>query len=202
GHDLLPFWRGGNAVTLEDIPDRLVTDGIAQVGQSTHNAIIAPGAILAGHPHHEVFDLLVHARTADSLMHLGRLTLLVRERAVPGEDGIGRGNRRDLLECFPTQLLTQLSEGVTVTITQRHATRDLLAEDAVLCCEVCVTEPEFFGDRFAKRSQQLLPVHRSLTPAKTASRDAQYGQKGEEMQGEACIIAKAQLIIAQRVWIF
>src|SRR5262249_8862859 len=42
GHGPLPFWRGGNAVTLEDIPYRLVTDAIAQVGQSTHNAIIAP----------------------------------------------------------------------------------------------------------------------------------------------------------------
>jgi len=41
GHGLLPFWRVGNAVTLENIPYRLVTDGIAQVGQSTHIAIIA-----------------------------------------------------------------------------------------------------------------------------------------------------------------
>jgi hypothetical protein len=152
GHGLPPFWRGGYAVTLEDIPHRLVTDGIAQVGQSTHNAIIAPGAIRARHPHHEVFDLFVNARTADRLMNLGTITLLVRERAVPGEDSIGLGNRRDLLECFPTQLLTKLIQGATVAITQRHATRDLLAEDAVLCGKVGITEPEFFVNRFAKRS--------------------------------------------------
>src|SRR5215831_18520666 len=111
--------------------------------------------MLAGHPHHEVFDLFVNARTADRRMKLGMITLLVRERAVPGEDGIGLGHRRDLLECFPTQLLTKLSQSVTVAITQRRATRDLLAEDAVLCGEVCITEPEFFANRFANRSQQL-----------------------------------------------
>jgi hypothetical protein len=85
--------------------------------------------------------------------------LLIDERAVPGKDRVRLGNRRDLLECFPTQLLTNLGQGVTVAIAQLQAARDLLAEDAVLCGEVCIAEPEFFVHRFAERPQQFLPIH-------------------------------------------
>src|SRR5712691_10187583 len=56
-----------NAVTFQDVAHRLVADTIAQVGQGTHNAVIAPRTILAGHPHHEVFDLFLNARTANRL---------------------------------------------------------------------------------------------------------------------------------------
>ena len=82
-------------MALEDIADRLVTDRIAQVGQRTHDAVIPPRAILAGHPHHQVFDLLVNAGTPNRLVWLGGVTFLIDELAVPGEDRVGLGNRRD-----------------------------------------------------------------------------------------------------------
>ena len=48
----------GDAMALEDIADGLVADRIAQVAQSAHNPVIAPRAVLSGHPHHQAFDLL------------------------------------------------------------------------------------------------------------------------------------------------
>ena len=83
---------------LEDIPYALVAERVSQVGQGSHDAVIAPGAILAGHPHHEVFDLLVDAGTANRLMELGTITLPGRERAVPRQDSVGLGNRRHLFQ--------------------------------------------------------------------------------------------------------
>ncbi len=62
---LRALWRWGNAMMLENIPYALVAERVSQVGQGSHDAVIAPGAILAGHPHHEVFDLLVVAGTAN-----------------------------------------------------------------------------------------------------------------------------------------
>jgi hypothetical protein len=62
---LLTLWRWGNAMMLEDIPYALVAERVSQVGQGSHDAVIAPGAILAGHPHHQVFDLLVDVGTAN-----------------------------------------------------------------------------------------------------------------------------------------
>src|SRR5229473_7244959 len=42
----LALWRWRNAMTLEDVAHGLVADRIAQVGQSSHDAVVAPGAIL------------------------------------------------------------------------------------------------------------------------------------------------------------
>jgi len=93
--------------------------------------------------------------------------------------------------AFRPQLLTKLGQGLTVALTERHATRDLLAKDAVLCGEVCIAEPELFVNRFAERSQQFLPVHSSLTRAKTADMDNQYGRPRNEIQGQAYIMVEA-----------
>ena len=110
---------------------------------------------------------------------------------MPAQYGVRRGDCRDLLECFPTQLLPNLGQGVTVAIAERHATRELLAEEAVLCGEVRIAEPELFVNRCAKRSQQFLPVHPSVTPNKTAYMDNQYGRTHDEIQSEACIMVEA-----------
>ena len=110
---------------------------------------------------------------------------------MPAQYGVRRGDCRDLLECFPTQLLPNLSQGVTVAIDERHATRELLAKEAVLCGEVRIAEPELFVNRCAKRSQQFLPVHPSVTPNKTAYMDNQYGRTHDEIQSEACIMVEA-----------
>src|SRR5574341_706941 len=67
-------WR--NPMTLEDITHRLVTDGIAQIGQCPHDTVVAPRAILSGHPHHEVFERLVNGGTSWSLALWGGVTLL------------------------------------------------------------------------------------------------------------------------------
>jgi hypothetical protein len=44
-------------MTFEDIAHGLVTDRITQMGQRTHNAIVAPRAIVLGQPHHQGLQL-------------------------------------------------------------------------------------------------------------------------------------------------
>ena len=50
---LLPLWRWNNAMAFQDVPDRLVADGVPQMRQRTGNAIIAPGAVFLGHANHQ-----------------------------------------------------------------------------------------------------------------------------------------------------
>src|SRR5262252_10664060 len=45
----LALWRWRDAMALEDVAHRLVTDRQAKVGQSTDDPVIAPGAILLRH---------------------------------------------------------------------------------------------------------------------------------------------------------
>src|SRR5712691_2322493 len=172
-------------MAFENVAYGLVTNCIAQVGQSPHDPIIAPRAIFSGYPHHQVLDLLSHTGTASGLGRLGNVTRRGCALAVPGQNGVGLGHCSDLLECFPTQLLTNFGQGLTVAIAERHETRDLLAKDTVLCGNVCIAEPDLFINRFAERSQQFLPVHSSLTLAKRSSIEDQYERTRDEIQGNA-----------------
>src|SRR4029077_2009679 len=53
GSGRLPLRCWGKAVALQDIADGLVTDHIAQVHQSPHDTVIAPGAILPGYANNQ-----------------------------------------------------------------------------------------------------------------------------------------------------
>jgi hypothetical protein len=100
GHGLLTFWGGWQTIALEDISYGLIADRIAQVGQSPHNPIIAPRAILSGHPNHESLEVVPNAGTSNRLTRLYTITLLRGKLAVPGQDGVGPDNRRDLSRAF------------------------------------------------------------------------------------------------------
>src|SRR5215813_7946612 len=70
-HGLLALRRGCEAVTFENVAHRLIAERIAEMGQGTHDAVIAPRAVLPGHPRHQVFKLLVNAGTAGRWIGLG-----------------------------------------------------------------------------------------------------------------------------------
>src|SRR5207249_5663410 len=82
----LPLWSRRDAMALEDIAHRLVTDRQAQVGQGADNPVIAPGAILLGHTHDQSLDLMVDHGAAGGLALWGAVTFLRNEFAVPGQD--------------------------------------------------------------------------------------------------------------------
>jgi hypothetical protein len=149
-------------MAFQNVSHRLVTDAIAQIGQGTHNAVIPPRLVLAGHAYHEGLELLSNAGTSNRRARLAGVTLLGTQFPVPGEDRIRLRNRCDLFERFPTKFLTDLSEGLTVAIAQLHATVDLLAEDTVLGCEIGISQSEFFVNRLADGPQLFLPIHTSF----------------------------------------
>jgi hypothetical protein len=52
GHGLLAFGSWRDAMALEDIADRLIAQGIAKILDGSDNTVIAPRAVLAGHPYY------------------------------------------------------------------------------------------------------------------------------------------------------
>ncbi|TMQ34552.1 MAG: hypothetical protein E6K70_07020 [Planctomycetota bacterium] len=88
-------------MTLEDVADRLIAHGIAEMLGGSDKAVIAPRAVLAGHPYHHILDLLGNGGAADRCARLNTLTRLDDERTVPGQDGIGLRNRGHLCQCLP-----------------------------------------------------------------------------------------------------
>jgi hypothetical protein len=113
-------------VAFEHIADRLVADAIAQIGHGTGNAIIAPRAILAGHPHYHILDLLTDAGTSNRRARQG-VNRLVHELTMPGEDGVGLRNCGDLCQSPLPELLPQLGEGGALGVGEWHPSCDLVA---------------------------------------------------------------------------
>jgi hypothetical protein len=162
GHGLLALGSWRDAMALEDIADRLIAHGIAKILDGSDNTVIAPRAVLAGHPYHQGLEFLVNPRTANGPRWLGGVTLLIYARAVPGENRVGRGNRRDLCQGLLAQFSPYLGECSAIAVGERHAPIDLLTEQAILGDQVCIAQPELFVYRRGDRPQQLLPVHSSL----------------------------------------
>src|SRR5262245_11715196 len=100
-HGLLTLRRGWETVTLENVAYRLIAERIAEIGQSTHDAVIAPRAVLPCHPHHQGFNLLVHARTTGRCTGLGAITLRSSELAIPSEACVCLGHCRNLCKRLP-----------------------------------------------------------------------------------------------------
>jgi hypothetical protein len=52
GHGLFALRGWRDATALEDVTDRLIANGIAEILDSSDHAVIALRAVLAGHAHH------------------------------------------------------------------------------------------------------------------------------------------------------
>src|SRR5262249_32917865 len=104
-----------------------VTDGVPEVGQGAYNAVIPPAAVLSGHTHHEVFQSLIKTGTSNKLARLHIMTRLGDKPTVPGEDRIRLGNGGDVCQGLFPKLLTKLSEGLTLCISEVHPACDLVA---------------------------------------------------------------------------
>ena len=150
-------------MALEDVAHRLVTDGVAQVGQGADDPVIAPGAILLGHAHDQGLQLLVDRGATRSLALLGAVKLLGHELAVPAENRVGLDDRGHFLQGLLAQLLADLGQGLALAITQPHTPCDLVAQDAIFRHQVLVAQQQFLIDGPRDIRQQVFPVHR-LSP--------------------------------------
>lgn len=66
------------------------------------------------------------------------------EFALLGEDGIRFDDLGDVFQGFLAQCLTDLGQGLALSITELEPTLDLIAQDAVFGNEILIAEQEFF----------------------------------------------------------
>src|SRR4029453_5509413 len=101
----LALWSRWDAMPLQDVAHGLITDRIAQVRQRTDDPVIAPGAVLLGHAHHQRLKLRVNGGASWRLTLLGAITLLGHEFAVPAENRVGLDDRRHVLQSLLAQFV-------------------------------------------------------------------------------------------------
>jgi hypothetical protein len=66
----------------------------------SHNPVISPAGVLTGQANHQILDLWTGARPAGRAALLGAAEFFGHQSAIPGENGIGFGEARDLLQSF------------------------------------------------------------------------------------------------------
>src|SRR5256885_12710552 len=135
---LLPLWRRREAMALEDVPHGLVTHGVSEIGQCSHNPIIAPRTIFLGYADNQGLQLCSNLRTSKGLALLGAIELLGHQLAVPGEDRVGCDDACDLRQRLLAQLLANLGQNLALTIAQVYPACDLEAQHAVFSPSILV----------------------------------------------------------------
>src|SRR5712691_241143 len=158
----LALWRRGETMTLQDVAHGLITDGVAQIGQCPHNAIVAPRTVLVRHANDQRLQLLVNGGSPWALPVFGAIKLLGHELTVPTKNRVGLDDRGHLLQGLLAEFLADCGQGFAFTVTQPDAPLDLVAEDAIFRDQVLIAQQQFLIDCPRDIRQQGLPIHASV----------------------------------------
>ena len=104
-------------MTLENVAHGLVADDIAQVLQGPDDAIVSPGTILLGEPHHQRLQCGIDW-WAPCWLALPRAVELSRHQGmVLGEDGLGLDDSGHFGQGLPAELFPNLGQCLPLAIT-------------------------------------------------------------------------------------
>jgi hypothetical protein len=134
-------------VTAKDVAHRLIGHRVAEIAQSSDDAVVSPAGVLSGEADDERLCFGRDAGPAWRSTEFGAVELSGNESPVPGEDGIRLGDTGNLLKRDAAEALTDLSEGGSFRIGKAHAGRKVRAQDSIFSDEVLILEQEFLIDQ-------------------------------------------------------
>jgi hypothetical protein len=105
----LAFWCRRQAMTLQDVADRLIADLVPQIGQRPHNPVIAPVTIFPRHPNDQLLNFSLDLRPAGASTSFRAIEFAGHELAVPSQDGVRPGDIGHLAENLAAQSMTDCS---------------------------------------------------------------------------------------------
>ncbi len=97
-------------MALQDIPDRLITDLIPQIGQRARNPVITPVTVLLGHANDQLLDLSLDPRSAGASTGLRAIEFAGDQLAVPSQDGVRLRHTGHLAENLAAQSMADLAQ--------------------------------------------------------------------------------------------
>src|SRR4051794_28373485 len=102
---LAAFWRWRDAMTFQNVSDRLIGDRMAEIGEGPGNAIVTPALVLLGHAEDQRFEFVADARTTRVGTMLRAVELASDQPAIPGHDGFRFRNTGHFGQILPPQPL-------------------------------------------------------------------------------------------------
>ena len=89
---------------------------MAEIGKCSDDAVVSPAGVLSGEAHNESFQFGCAPGPAWSGAEFRTIKFAGNEATVPGEDGVGLSDTRDLLKCSPAEPFANFSEGRSLGI--------------------------------------------------------------------------------------
>jgi hypothetical protein len=86
------------------------------------------------------------------------IELLRHPSSIPPQQGVGLGDKGDLLESFSTEPFRNLGQRGSLAIREQETRGKMGSKDAVLGDEVFIAEQQFLVDETGYEGQQARPV--------------------------------------------
>ena len=133
---LRSFGRRLDPVALEDTSDRCLADVVTEVGQRSLDPLVAPGAVLGGHPNRKTPDAASYARPSGATTSAA-VVLPGDELSVPTKNRVGRHDAATCRQQLAPKRLPEHSKPPSLVIIQtRPLLSEQLAQDSVLLLEI------------------------------------------------------------------
>jgi hypothetical protein len=94
---------------------------VAEIGECTLEAIIAPRGIFTGHAEEEFTDLLGDPRASRLLASLAVIPLSGHQFPMPAKDGVRSKDRGNFLQCLAAQYLPFDGEAAPLVVAKQDA---------------------------------------------------------------------------------
>src|SRR5216683_4961607 len=165
---------GGQAVTLQDIANRLIGNLVPQIGQRPRNPVIAPAPVLARHANDQILDLSLDPRSARASTGLRAIEFAGDELAIPAQDSVRSGYGGDVGENLAAQAMTGLAKRASLGVRELQPTPQLGLHDAVFGGQIFVPRQQRLVLRPRYVGQDARPIHNGPLPC-TGPRPRHHG---------------------------
>ena len=159
----LALRRRRQAVTPQDIADRLIGYLVTQIGQRPRDPVVAPVPVLPGHANDLFLDLSLDPRPAWAST-CRAIELVGDELAIPTKDRVRPSDRGDVGQNLAAQAMTDLAERASLGVRQLQPTSQLRLEDAVLGGQIFVPPQQILVHRPRHVGQDARPIHNGPLP--------------------------------------
>ncbi len=161
----LAFWCRRQAMTLQDVADRLIADLVPQIGQRPHNPVIAPVTVLPRHANDQLLNFSLDLRPAGASTSFRAIEFAGHEVAVPSQDGVRPGDIGHLAENLAAQSMTDLAERGSLGVRELQPPLQLGLQDAIFGGQIFDPRQQLLVHHPRDEGQNACPIHSSSTPA-------------------------------------
>ena len=142
----------------QNVPDRLVGDLVAEMGQGASDAVVSPAKILTRHSHNQRLHPRVNPRPPRIGATFRAIGLLRHHFPEPAEDRLGLRDQGYFRQSLPPQPLADLSQRGPFFIREPQPSWRMRPENPVLGGEILDLKHQFLIDQSSHVGQQACPL--------------------------------------------